>query len=172
MIKDTSGLDSVKSSSAPDVEDIVDHFASKMTSGKDSSDDHFQPGDIRSIPLSTFKIRFKRVHKVLKSLDTSKSVNGAGPRFLRECADEIAPLFLKLFKFIDKTAQYPADWKVARVTPVHKRGAVTLSSNYRPVSVLDNAESVFEDVVKPQFEGWITNYCLRLVPPLGNTVYL
>ena len=29
LIKDTSGLDSVKSSSAPDVEDIVDHFALK-----------------------------------------------------------------------------------------------------------------------------------------------
>ena len=158
LIKDISGLEDTKSFSAPAAEDIANHFASKMTSGKDTQDDHFQPGDIRSIPLSSFKIRFKRVLKILKSLDTSKSINGAGPLFLRECAEEIAPLLYKLFKFIVKRAQYPANWKLARVTPVHKRGAVSLPANYRPVSVLDNIESAFEDVVKPQFEGWILHF--------------
>ena len=156
LIKDISGLDSTRSSSAPSAEDLVDHFAEKMKSGKDDIDNDFSPMHDSSDPLINFKIRFKRVLKCLRSLDPSKSANGVGPRVLKECADELAPPVYKLLKFIVRKSQYPGNWKVGRVPPVHKRGSVAAPSNYRPVTVLDDLQGVFEGITKPQFESWIS----------------
>ena len=44
------------------------------------------------------------------------------------------------------------------MTPVHKRSKVSVEANYRPVTVLDNLETVFEDCTKQQFEKWITAF--------------
>ena len=155
LVKDIGGLDAVRSSTAPNVDDLADHFADKMTSGMSRFDENFRPNNTDCFPLSGFRIRFKRVLKCLKNLDPTKSANGVGPRFLNECAVTVAPLLYRLFKFIVRRAKYPDDWKFGRVTLIHKRGSVADRTNYRPVTVLNNCESVFEDVVKPQFESWI-----------------
>ena len=158
-VKEIGGLSSARSSAAPSAEALAEHFATKMmTSGKDRSDDDFTPITAAYYPLSGFKIRFKNVVKALRRLNPSKSANGAGPRFLRECADVLAPVVNRLFKFIVRAAQFPMDWKIGRVTPVHKRAKVSVEANYRPVTVLDNLESVFEECTKQQFEKWITSF--------------
>ena len=41
---------------------------------------------------------------------------------------------------------------------MHKRDSVSDPTNYRPVTVVDNCESAFEDVVKSQFERWISQF--------------
>jgi hypothetical protein len=38
LIKELSGLSSSRSSSAPSVEDLADHFAEKMSNGKDEDE--------------------------------------------------------------------------------------------------------------------------------------
>ena len=98
------------------------------------------------------------MRRSLKRLDPSKSANGVGPRFLRECASKLAPAVDRLFKFIVRTAHFQSDWKVGRVTSVHKRAKVSIEVNYRPITVLDNLESIFEDCTKPQFEKWISSF--------------
>ena len=129
-----------------------------MTSGKDELDDDFSPVHDSSTPILNFKIRSKRVLKCLRRLDPNKSANGVGPRILKECAAVLAPHIDKLFKFIVRKSCYPGNLKIGRVTPVHKRGSVDDPTNYRPVTVLDNLEGVFEDVIKPQFEAWISEF--------------
>ena len=57
-----------------------------------------------------------------------------------------------------RKSRYPHGWKVGRVTPVHKRGSVSVEANYRPVIVIDNLEGVFEGITKGQFESWVTNF--------------
>ena len=46
-------------------------------------------------------------------------------------------------------------------------------SKYRPVTVVDNLSSVFEDVVKPQFEAWakefIPDWQYGFIPECGTT---
>ena len=96
--------------------------------------------------------------KALRRLDTSKSADGARPRFLRECADVLAPMVDRLFKFVVRAEQFPSNWKIGRVTPVHKQTKVSVEANYRPVTVLDNFESVFEECTKQQFEKWISSF--------------
>ena len=157
-VKEIGGLEKSRSSAAPGAEDLAEHFAKKMTSGKDRVDDGFSAAGMACHPIREFKIRYENVLKPLRNLDPSKSSNGTGPHFLRECADVLAPAVDQLFKFIVRAAQFPTDWKVGRVTPVHKRAKVSVEANYRPVTVLDNLETVFEDCTKQQFEKWITSF--------------
>ena len=42
--------------------------------------------DANFVPLSSLRIRFKKVHKVLESCVPGKSANGLPPVFLKECA--------------------------------------------------------------------------------------
>jgi hypothetical protein len=85
-----------------------------------------------------FKISRNVVLESLKRLDVSKSTNGFGNRFLRECADVTEPTITKLFKLTTKKASFVSNWKIQRVSPVHKRGPKSVPSKYRPVSVIDN----------------------------------
>ena len=85
--------------------------------------------------------------RTLQRLDTNKSVNGIAPKFLRECARELAPVLTRLFRFIVRQAKYPSTWKDGRVTALHKRDSVLLAENYRPVTVLKNLSLVFETVI-------------------------
>jgi len=129
-----------------------------MSNGKDEEDDDFTPNSDHSIPLSSFKIRRKDVLKSLKGLDPNKSANGFGPRFLKECAVVFEPAVTRLFRMIVKKSSYVSNWKIQRVTPVHKRGSRSVVSKYRPVTVVDNLSVVFEDVVKPQFKKWAEHF--------------
>ena len=108
LIKELSGLSSSKSNSARSVEDLATHFAEKMSNGKDDEDTNFTLNNDARCSLSSFKISRKKVKKPLKKLDPSKSVNGLGPRFLKECADVFAPRLTNLFKFIVKKAEFPS----------------------------------------------------------------
>ena len=154
LIKDLTGLSTAKSSSAPSAEAIADHFSAKMSNGRDEDDDDFKSDDDKRIPLSTFKIPRKNVLKSLKKLDPNKSIDGIGPRFLKECADVIEPGVIRLFKIIVKKSTFVSKWKVQRVTPVHKHGSKADPKKYRPMPVVDNLSAVFEDTLKPQFSSW------------------
>ena len=70
----------------------------------------------------------------------------------------LAPAITKLFRFAVHRAKFPVNWKLGRVTPLHKRDAVSDAANYRPVTVVDNLESVFEDVLGDQFYQWLVKY--------------
>ena len=129
-----SGLDNVQSDAAPSADDLADHFATKMSNEKDDTDDNFTPNDDYCVPLASFKNRFKSVLKSLRRLDPSKSTNGLGNRFLKECANEIAPSVTRLFKLMVRKGRCVSRWKIQRVSPAHKRGNKTDPTKYRPIS--------------------------------------
>ena len=88
-----------------------------MTNGKDDEDFDFEPVDMSQVPMSGFKIRFKKVLHVLSHNDPSKSANGINPKFWKECASilAIAAPVTRLFQFIERKAVYPSRWKIGRV---------------------------------------------------------
>ena len=64
----------------------------------------------------------------------------------------------KLFKSIVRKADWPPRWKVARVTPLHKKGSVSDPAMYRPVSGLINLSLFFEGIVDDQFDEWTSHF--------------
>ena len=156
--KEIAGLDVQRGGATPDVDDIVDHFAEKMSNGKGEEECNFKLADSFTVPISGFKIRFKTVLKSLKAVDPTKSANGISPKFWKECAVQRAPIVCKLFKYIVKVGKYPSRWKFGRITALHKRGSVKLPKNYRPVQVLMGISVIFEGNIEPQFTKWIMHF--------------
>ena len=68
-------------------------------------------------------------------LNKSPGLDLLHPRVLYETRNIIAyPLFLIYNKSIS-VAAIPADWKLAEVIAIHKKGAKSERGNYRPVSL-------------------------------------
>ena len=89
------------------------------------------------------------VDLVLKTLATGKASgpDGLNNRVLKELANEISEPFCSLFNYSLRTGSFPRPWKEANVSPVPKKGNVSLLSNYRPISLLNTAGKVFERLV-------------------------
>ena len=63
----------------------------------------------------------------------------------------------ELFNFSLKSGEYPAEWKLAKVSPLFKAGERNDPNNYRPISILSTISGVFE---KPVYEQ-IYNYLIK-----------
>ena len=60
----------------------------------------------------------------------------------------------KMNNFI-ATVQYPDVLKIARVTPIYKKGSIIKLSNYRTISILSPFNKIFEIIVKQRlFNFW------------------
>ena len=54
----------------------------------------------------------------------------------------------------------PQDWKCAHVTPIHKKGARNLVSNYRPVSLISIFSKMIESLIKDHVMDYSMAYNL------------
>ncbi|RMC15084.1 hypothetical protein DUI87_07264 [Hirundo rustica rustica] len=65
------------------------------------------------------------VRELLKCLDIHKSMgpDGIHPRVMRELADELSNPLSIIYHQSWLTGEVPDDWKLANVTPIHKKGA-------------------------------------------------
>ena len=99
--------------------------------------------------LSTIVLTADEVKSVLKSLPVGKASgpDGISNRVLKELADQLAMPLSLLFNQSIEDGKIPADWKEAYVSPVPKSGDLSLSSNYRPISLLSNLDKIFERAI-------------------------
>ena len=75
--------------------------------------------------------------KLLKKFNTKKA---SGPDMisnivLKECTNEIAPVFSHIFQLSIDSGELPKDWRNAKVSHIFKKGDRHTASNYRPVSL-------------------------------------
>ena len=64
------------------------------------------------------------VQKLLDKLNSYKAPcpDNLQSRILRELSCQIAPVLCNIFKVYLRTGTVPEDWKLANVTPIHKKG--------------------------------------------------
>ena len=76
--------------------------------------------------------------------------------------DESLVLPLKLiFLNITETGIYPDMWKLANVTPIHKKGNKQLVKNYRPISLLPICGKLLEKIIfKNLYNFFDSNYLI------------
>lgn len=99
--------------------------------------------------LSEIYLTTSQVYDILSKIDPSKA---SGPdnlpgRILKEVAAEISPSITKLFNLSLSMGCFPEQWKLANLTPIHKKDDPTLAQNYRPISLLCILSKVFERCV-------------------------
>lgn len=94
-------------------------------------------------------IQTKGVFKQLAGLNPHKAT---GPdciptAILRIGAEELAPIFTRLYQTSLDSGEVPIDWRDAQIVPVFKKGEKHLPSNYRPVSLTSIVCKVMEHII-------------------------
>ena len=99
-----------------------------------------------------FTIHTNCIYQQLSRLNSNKSMgpDNISGRVLKECAISTAyPLHL-LFNLSFKTGSLPADWKLAHIVPIHKKGDKDDIENYRPISLISIISKVFEKCIRDE----------------------
>ncbi|KAK4815154.1 hypothetical protein QYF61_017595 [Mycteria americana] len=94
-------------------------------------------------------IQGEMVSDLLHHLDTHKSMgpDGIHPRVLRELAEVLTKPLSILYQQSWLTGEVPADWRLANVTPIFKKGQKEDPGNYRPVSLTSVLGKVMEQII-------------------------
>ncbi|RMB93621.1 hypothetical protein DUI87_29847 [Hirundo rustica rustica] len=94
-------------------------------------------------------IQEEAVRELLRCLDTYKSMgpDGIHPREMRELADDLMKTLSIIYHQSWLTGEVTDDWKLANVTPIHKKGGREDSSNYRPVSQTSVPGKIMEQFI-------------------------
>ena len=99
--------------------------------------------------MSSVQIRYDDILKLIRNLNPKKATgsDGISGHMLLLC-DDSAVLPLKIiFQNILDTSTYPAIWKLANVTPIHKKENKQLIKNYRPISLLPICGKILEKII-------------------------
>ena len=108
------------------------------------------------------KFGFKYVSRIFveKELKSLKRKSAAGwddlpPCMLKDCARVISGPLTHLINLSLTSGTVPNDWKIAKVTPIHKSGSIDDYNNFRPISVLPVLSKILERAVHTQFIQYI-----------------
>lgn len=109
--------------------------------------------------ISHVEIDCSKVETLLNKLDVTKSAgpDHLSPRFLIPCAKSLAYPISLLFKKSCNFGTVPSIWKLAYITPVHKKGSKMDITNYRPISKLCIIAKVFEKIIYDQLYASLKN---------------
>ena len=107
------------------------------------------PLSVTYTQLSQIVLTPLEVESVLKTLTIGKA---SGPNelsncILRELSCELSSPFCSLFNHALRMGIVPSSYKEANVSPVPKKGDLTLETNYRPKSLLNSEAKVFERLI-------------------------
>ena len=102
-------------------------------------------------------ITTEEVIEALSQLYPKKApgIDGISIRLLRNTIYVIAEPLANIFNLSLRTAIFPDDWKLAKISPIFKDGTKNDSGNYRPISVISTVAKLFEGIVYHQLRSFI-----------------
>ena len=104
-----------------------------------------------STPMKSYN--FSHVSRIFfKSLKRRKSAgfDDHPPGILKDAAYALSSPFTHLINLSLTNMLVPNKWKIAKVTPIHKKGNTNDCNNYRPISVLNTCSKILERAVHKQ----------------------
>ena len=114
------------------------------------------------MPLTTFSFKScssNEVRKLLEKLETKKStgLDNLPSKMLKIAAGVLAPSLAVLFNQSISSGIVPTEWKLARVTPIFKKGKRQDVNNYRPISIIPAVAKVFERIIYDQLFKYLSD---------------
>ena len=126
---------------------MADYFSSVFT-----SDDTTLLPEVNDTPLPGILPITVHVEGVAQLLTNIQPHKASGPdnlpaRFLKEVANEIAPVLTLVFQASLDQGHLPNIWRTAAVVPIFKKGNRNEPNNYRPVSLTCICSKLLEHIV-------------------------
>ena len=99
--------------------------------------------------MPDIKILRNDVFHALSGLNLRKAngPDGVPPIVLKNCASELTPCLVKLFRLCLSKSVFPSCWKFAHIQPVPKKGDHSNPSNYRPIALTSCLSKAFESIL-------------------------
>lgn len=97
------------------------------------------------------------VEKEIKKLQRKKAagVDNIPPGLLKDAAYPISGPLTHIINLSLSTGIVPTEWKVAKVTAIHKGGSTNDQNNFRPISVLPVCSKILEKAVHHQLKKYL-----------------
>ena len=158
---DSNGIPSLKTSSGIILADeekakcLNDYFVSVFT----KEDENTIPSIEIHPDMPSFEVTKNGVVKLLSGLDPKKSLgpDDISPRILRETCVESADVLTYIFNQSLASGIVPADWRVANIFALHKKGAKELPENYRPISLTSICSKLLEHIVYSSISQFLSD---------------
>lgn len=133
-----SFFSNVSSQVKNDLNNIVENFRIQPLKQNESEE---------NVPL--FNLRKSTdidIHKIITMLDPSKSTghDNIGCIFIRSASETLSGVISSLVNNAICSGEFPNEHKIAKVTPVYKKGEKSKPDNHRPVSILPVISKIFE----------------------------
>ena len=124
------------------------YFAGQCTT--EGINDELPDVNVLQGSIDQLTITSDQVTEMLKNLDSAKAV---GPdlvhnKILTAASDAISKPLTQLFNRSLSEGKFPSGWKLAHVTPIHKKGDKHKCENYRPISLLSCIGKTLEKCVQ------------------------
>ena len=93
------------------------------------------------------------VADIMNKMSTNKAagLDGISSKILKVSSPVVAPALTYIFNKAIMRGIFPDEWKIARVSPLHKKASIgAIPDNCRPISTLPVISKVFERIVYDQ----------------------
>lgn len=130
--------------------DIFNNFFSSVFTREDAANLPQAPSYRLQSCISNIVLTEDEVLKKLSEINVNKSKgpDNIHPKVIYELRNELAAPLTILFNNSLETGVVPSEWKVAKVTPLFKKGDKHQASNYRPISLTSVIGKLLESLVK------------------------
>ena len=117
-------------------------------------------GESSNISMYFPKTTTTEISKLISNLDNKKSPghDGFSGKFIKLCSPHISELLANILNLSISNGVYPDKLKIARVSPIFKKGVKSDPNNYRPISVLSLINKVFEKVLHSRLYSYLNRH--------------
>ena len=108
--------------------------------------------------LDQLQISSNYILTLIRKLNPNKATgsDGISAEMLLLCGDTVVLPLKIIFSNIVSTGIFPDIWKLANVTPIHKKRDKQLIKNYRPISLLPICGKTLEKIIFNQLYSFLT----------------
>ena len=107
-----------------------------------------------STPITETRLQFKCItdNDTQKAIDKleNKSSSGISNKLLKLLKMELSKSLTLIINQMITTGIFPDSFKISKITPLFKKGDVSLLSNHRPISLLPTISKIFERILYNQ----------------------